>query len=273
MREKQGLIVGPLPRFLSRPESLFASLFCPSARPSHSTRAHSLSLSHTKTQGPWHRAVTVRENEVAHTRQPNLAEPRRALPCLPLPAHTNQQPNHPPPHTRSVRLPVATRSRKRAAEYRTDMSGLVTRATSRPALFPIVSPMRYSLNYFQFNLGLPKRLARRPFWPALFLTTVAWMRRRFSHSGRREKKRAKKDFDARMGGRGLLRGHQVRTDTFSVPGRVGSEVARVHPSNNATIFRDGAVPLWVISFPPSSPLKKRETACLGRRERHEIRLH
>lgn len=45
----------------------------------------------------------------------------------------------------------------------------------------------------------------------------------------------KKDFDARMGGRGYCAVNQVRTDTFSVPGRLGSEVARVHPSDNATV--------------------------------------
>lgn len=54
-----------------------------------------------------------------------------------------------------------------------------------------------------------------------------------------------------------MRGHQVRTDTFSVPGLLGSEVARVHPSNNATRISRRRGSSWVISFPPSLPSEKK----------------
>lgn len=59
-RGSKGLIVGPLPRFLSRPESLFASLFCPPARPSVPSNAPH-SHSHTPRAMPPCHAVTVKK--------------------------------------------------------------------------------------------------------------------------------------------------------------------------------------------------------------------
>lgn len=55
---EQGLIVGPLPRFLSRPESLFVSLFCPSGPsvPSNAPHTHT----HQRAMPPCH-AVTVKK--------------------------------------------------------------------------------------------------------------------------------------------------------------------------------------------------------------------
>lgn len=67
VREKQGLIVGPLPRFLSRPESLLRRQLVllpvsPSVPSNVRTFSHSLTHSHRHTPPePRHSAVTVRE--------------------------------------------------------------------------------------------------------------------------------------------------------------------------------------------------------------------
>lgn len=96
---EQGLIVGPLPRFLSRPESLFASLFCPSGPSVPSNARHTRTHTNTHTKGPCRRAMpSPSKNEVTHSRHPNLVEPRLATPPVSLsPLAPTRHPPFPPP--------------------------------------------------------------------------------------------------------------------------------------------------------------------------------
>lgn len=135
VREEQGLI-GPLPVFsLGRTPS---SPACSARQP---VRPIEQRDTHTHAPGPCHRAMpSPSKNEVTHTRRPNLVEPRlaRPLPFLYPPTPICL----PPPPSNPVRLPVATRSRETGSRVPNRHVGPChPRATSRPALFPVVSPM------------------------------------------------------------------------------------------------------------------------------------
>lgn len=109
----------------------------PSVPSSRDTRAHA--------PGPCHRAMpSPSKNEVTHTTATKVGRTKACKapaslslsPLTPIPPPSSKQASKQATPSAYPWPPVPE---KRAAEYRTDMSGLVTRATSRPALFPIVS--------------------------------------------------------------------------------------------------------------------------------------